>query len=401
VSGAQFDYVTDDPLVNFTWSRSETAQGYALEIAENPGFASARRIETSTTSISQKLPAGNYFARIVTTSSEAGNLPGAATAFTVVRRQKTQAPLAVRPAGDRIARVILEKEGLAFSWSVDRDVRSTTLEISPNASFDQIAFKGTADTNFLTVKQGFREGKYYWRLQGIDRKGNATDFSNVSSFTVAEMEKVALRGPANGADMDPVQARLEGVGLLWEGPDLSQFRVVVSPNQNLDPAVVNQMTSARAYSARNLAPGRYYWKVLLVSQNGSVLTESEIRSFSILDLLQPPRLLEPPRGQTVDMTDKNELYFKWDPVRGAEGYDFTLFRSYPDGRRTAILNLKTQRADFMLRDLGILDVGGFTWSVSAYGRNQVSEPAASDFTITLRIDVGKPEIVTPGVQYTE
>ncbi|HNE24118.1 MAG TPA: hypothetical protein PLG78_13175, partial [Leptospiraceae bacterium] len=120
-----------------------------------------------------------------------------------------------------------------------------------------------------------------------------------------------------------------------------------------------------------------------------------------LDLLQPPRLLEPPRGQTVDMTDKNELYFKWDPVRGAEGYDFTLFRSYPDGRRTAILNLKTQRADFMLRDLGILDVGGFTWSVSAYGRNQVSEPAASDFTITLRIDVGKPEIVTPGVQYTE
>lgn len=401
VSGAQFDYVTDDPLVNFTWSRSETAQGYALEIAENPGFAGARRIETSTTSISQKLPAGNYFARIVTTSSEAGNLPGAATAFTVVRRQKTQAPLAVRPAGDRIARVILEKEGLAFSWSVDRDVRSTTLEISPNASFDQIAFKGTADTNFLTVKQGFREGKYYWRLQGIDRKGNATDFSNVSSFTVAEMEKVALRGPVNGADMDPVQARLEGVGLLWEGPDLSQFRVVVSPNQNLDPAVVNQMTSARAYSARNLAPGRYYWKVLLVSQNGSVLTESEIRSFSILDLLQPPRLLEPPRGQTVDMTDKNELYFKWDPVRGAEGYDFTLFRSYPDGRRTAILNLKTQRADFMLRDLGILDVGGFTWSVSAYGRNQVSEPAASDFTITLRIDVGKPEIVTPGVQYTE
>ncbi|MBL8019516.1 MAG: FecR domain-containing protein [Leptospirales bacterium] len=401
IDGARFDYVTEEPLITFAWSKSELASGYKLEIARDAGFGNmVSSTDTSSTSIAKKLGAGTYYFRVTTVSEQAGAVSGPALSLVVGKKEKITPPQPLRPAGERIGRVLLEKEGLPFAWNTNRDIRSTQLQISTTENFSNTVYSGSSETNFLNVKQSLKEGRYFWRLQGLDRSGNPTDYSATQSFFVTEAEKIALRSPGNAQDFDPAQIRQDGVLLSWDGPDLSQFRILVSPNQTLNPAILSEVTATRARNLKNLTPGRYYWKVVLLSQNGGVLTESETRSFSILDLIQAPTLLEPPRGQTVDMTDKNELYFRWAAVNGAEGYDFTLYRNAPEGRRP-VINLKTQRPEFLLRDLGVLDIGAFSWTVNAYGKNQISELSVSDFNITLRMDVGKPEVVTPGVLYTE
>jgi hypothetical protein len=399
--GTTFDFTTEPPLVNFAWTKSEYAQNYRLEVAADPGFQNmVDQTTTTSTSISRRLKAGAYFFRVSTISEQAGTVPSAASSFTVVKKEKTSPPTPLRPTGDRIGRMLLEKEGLAFSWAGSRDIQSARIEVSPSANFSNIVYSGSSETNFITVKQALNEGQYFWRVRGTDRAGNATDYSAVASFNVAGVEKVTLRMPPDGTDLDPAAARDQGVQFLWEGPDYAQFRMMLSQNPGMAPVISSETLTARGRSVKDLAPGKYFWKVALMSQSGNVLSESETRSFTILDMLGVPNLLEPPRGQTVDMTDKNDLYFRWDAVRGADGYDFTLYRDLPEGRRP-ILNLKTQRPEFLLRDLSILDVGAFSWSVSAYGKNQISQLSVSNFAITLRMDQGQPQITTPGVQYTE
>lgn len=399
--GSTFDFTTEPPLVNFAWTKSELAQSYRLEVASDPGFQNiVDQTNTTSTSIGRRLKAGNYYFRISTISDQAGSVPSASSNFSVIKREKTAPPTPLRPAGDRVGRLLLEKEGMAFSWAGSRDIQSASIEVSSSANFSSIVFKGSSETNFITVKQGLNEGQYFWRVRGVDRAGNATEYSAVATFNVAGVEKVSLKNPPDGTDLDPITARDQGIQFLWDGPDFAQFRITLSQNQSMAPVVSAENLSARGRTVKELAPGKYFWKVALMSQNGSILSESEIRSFTVLDLLAMPNLLEPPRGQTVDMTDKNDLYFRWDGVRGAEGYDFTMYRNLPEGRRP-ILNLKTQRPEFMLRDLSILDVGAFSWSVSAYGKNQISQMSVSDFNIFLRMDQGQPQITTPGVQYTE
>lgn len=401
IAGSSFDYTNEPPLVNFAWTKSEIAQRYRLEVASDPGFAAiVDQTDTTSTSIGRRLPAGRYFVRVSTISEQAGSVPSAPSNFSVTRREKTPPPAPLRPAGDRIGKTLLEKEGLAFSWAGSREIQSASVEISADRNFSNVIYRGSSETNFITVKQTLGEGSYYWRVRGTDRAGNATEYSAVAAFNVSGEEKVTLKSPPDGTDLDPVSARDQGVQFLWEGPDFSQFRMMVSQNPGFNPVLSGDTLAARGRTIKDLAPGKYYWKVALMSQNGNVLSESETRSFTILDMLGVPNLLEPPRGQTVDMTDKNDLYFRWDAVRGADGYDFTLYRS-AGGARTPVLNLRTQRPEFLLRDLSVLDVGDFSWSVSAYGKNQVSQLSLSDFRITLRMDQGGPQITTPGVQYRE
>ncbi|MBI3395514.1 MAG: FecR domain-containing protein [Spirochaetia bacterium] len=400
--GATFEYATSDPFINFSFQKDEFADDYNLEVFRDSGLTDrVFNTSTRTANISTHLPAGRYFWRVSSQSGVQGaSNTSLVSEFSVLKRDKIAPPVLLRPeSGRTISAVFLEKEGVVFSWSGAPEIKRYTISVAPSNNMESAVIAESAQQNFFNIRKTLAVGSYIWRVQGFDESGRATDFSAPGRFVVAENQEIKLEAPAEGAAVDYPG----DVVLRWDGPDLMRYEVQVADNASFNPLLVKDEIQSRSHTVKNLKPGKYVWRVMILGDTGPI-AQSQTRSLVVADKLSDPGLIFPANNGIVDMAGRDALPFEWSPSPAASGYLIKVHQMvYTKPKLIAQGTVNTP--NFAIRDLTTLDVGLFSYSLQAYrdvdGKRQLGREITVFFTIVLGKNPGKPEIKSPKVQFAE
>jgi hypothetical protein len=141
----------------------------------------------------------------------------------------------------------------------------------------------------------------------------------------------------------------------------------------------------------------------MLDESGEVVVKSDVRQFTVLRKLGEPVPIFPESGSTVEMSRRDTLPFRWKAGDDTDYYKFKLYQNR-DGVRTRIFEKETLATVLTLKDLSILDVGDFSWSIEAVRKtnrgDMNSREVISHFRITLE-GYKSPEILSPEIQYIE
>jgi hypothetical protein len=213
----------------------------------------------------------------------------------------------------------------AFSWKKARRAVKYEFQLSADTNFGSIVLgqgRGsfTTPNTAATIPKSIPDGTYFWRVRGLDAKGNAGRWSEERSIVKAWSTRPGLLGPAsNAAVMFPTVPLI----LRWTAvPRASKYNLYIATDPGLGSLAVGAggapvQTSGTVFSPPNsLAPGVYYWAVEPIDAANHRGRRSAVGSFV---WSWPTATLT----RTTDLIDDQRLMdprFSWDPVPGAVAY---------------------------------------------------------------------------------
>jgi hypothetical protein len=319
--------------------------------------------------------------------------------FNIERLAALVAPVPQAPADKRTVTTLeIARRGLVFSFHAEGGLRRGNIEIADNASFTGMTRRLEATGGFATLRDPLPPGIWYWRAEGLDSDGSRSPVSSIRSLRIVDLGAAGLK-PVTPAH----QAELEGesVGFQWDGPDmLGTYRWRMAADEAFQEKLLEENLTGRSLRREKLAPGRWFWQVFLVSEDGQELSTGPVRSFLLRSRLAAPRLLAPTEGMVVDMRRANTLLFSWEEVPGTDRYRLRLL----DANGRIIASGMLAKPPWSFTELEKLDVGRFRWEVQAFpaGNNRLPGPvAAAVFTISLGPPPEAPQLLSPEVQYVD
>ena len=260
---------------------------------------------------------------------------------------------------------------------------------------------------------------YTCRIQAVckEKDGSPMRTGPVTSidFSVRTPTPIRLAGPVNSSRLDGLNALRKPVSFTWkDGSDKpASYQFVLKkrmPDGSLR-VVEKTNTTKLAYSMNRLTTGDYTWQILANTKEG-VAVNSEVNAFTITPVKTLPKaeLTNPSANFVMDskfLRKNRSITFEWNQVPGATEYSFVLYRKEPGGRYTPVYAEKgVKGTKLKFKKMDLLDVGGFTWNVTAYCyakdgyEEQRSPVAAGDFNISFKAPQ-KIETVNPGRMYGE
>ena len=171
-------------------------------------------------------------------------------------------------------------------------------------------------------------GDYIWRVQAVDRAGNAGEFSDPSTFTIEDTPPSVptLISPPDGfvlVDETPT--------FVWsdatDNVEVASYRLEVARNSNftLLAAVGNTPdTQFTLRESQSLTPGEYGWRVRAVDNEGNTGDFSAPFTSTIVEDLTPPAvptLLSPEDGSSGDNPRPT---LSWNQVQDPSGVSYNL-----------------------------------------------------------------------------
>ncbi len=403
-----FGYDATLPLINFSWSPSQVTGRYELEVASDAQFSNiVDRVEAATTGIAvNTLAAGSYYWRVVPLYSfgtAAGGEPSAAASFSIVRDTNLKAATLVAPAeGADLNTLSINSAGLLFNWTADNAMASWTLTVARDRALSDVVLRETTINNFYLRRKPLIPGSYYWQVRGVDAYGVKSPPSAIRSFKVhRRTATINLKSPEANWAYDG--ATFANVPVVWQSDILGAYEVQLSTRADFSALYSQIKTTFNNATFGVIPPGTYFWHVLLLSQDGSTLLSSGDESFTVLPPLVAPLAVTPAPGKGFDLINAPNLPFRWDGDPRSDFYDFTLYGpGGANGGMRIIASAKNLTVnEFILKDLGGLVAGNYTWEVTAHNpagpslSAQESQPTLANFTIRhLRI-IPRPRLLRP------
>jgi hypothetical protein len=264
---------------------------------------------------------------------------------------------------------------ISFRWTADDDDRIVLylLEVADNPAMENAAVTMRVSGKRVVLSP-LETGRWYWRVTPVYAGNFAVLPSAVASFSIGETvpavsgAAVPAVTEAGGEAADPGPG---GAGREGEQPGvqntaaLQTIRSAVSPN-----AASGQSAAAMQVPAlsppREMRPG-----------NGYVLGPAELRA-------------------------SRTIAFSWNPVSGAAGYVFSLYRE-TDGERQRIEAVEVKAAGYVFTGLNLLERGTFVWTVQALragsdGSLDRGDPAESRFVVDIPV-LQRRELPETGILY--
>ena len=405
--GAVFGYDSGLPLISFSWSASRVASGYELQVATDAQFTNvADRVEATTASISvNSLAAGSYYWLVLpvyafgTSGGQGGSAPAA---FRTVRDAHLKAASLVAPAeGADLNTLSINSAGLLFNWTADSSMANWTLLLARDKGLADVVRRETTVNNFFLLRKPLIPGTYYWQVRGSDSYGVQSPPSEIRTFAVhLRTATINLKSPEANWAYDG--STFANVPVVWQSDILGTYEVQLSTRADFSALYSQLKTTFNNATFGTIPPGTYFWHVLLLSQDGSTLLSSGDQAFTVLPPLVAPLAVTPAPGKGFDLINAPNLPFRWDGDPRSEFYDFTLYGPAPNGGMRVITSAKDLTVnEFILKDLGGLVPGSYTWEIKAHNppgaslSAQESQPTLANFTINhLRI-IPAPRLVSP------
>ncbi len=333
VKHSMLRYVNEPPPVLLQWTETPGAIYYNVKVynkenPENPVFDR----DANSNHITVYLPEGSYVWR-VKASGERKGLFGESeiSNFSVRKSAELPPPLITYPAhGEKISEQ--EDGGVLFTWSPDREIEKSEILIAKDKSFKTIVERKIIRSNsaHIDIKE---DSQYFWKVRGFDINEKPTTYSLTGYFSYISMVKepnITDAGESEGKEETELPVKEE------------EKSVTVKKTETATPAQEP------------------------VKPSGPIAA---------------PVPVNPAPGQTIDMSNSDQIVFRWKAVAEAVSYRFALYRN---GKNIFTKDINT--TNYTFTELTILDEGKFQWSVESISAdgNRDSEPSAKiEFIITL------------------
>jgi len=404
--GAVISFYTAQPLVRLAWLADEAASGYDVEISRDAGFSAlSARLQSQTGSIAtDSLAEGEYWWRVRAryASARGAQVTGRPARF-VIRKREAPPVVAIPAPETKISTAQLAAQQAAISWQGDPEFSRYRLEVARSPEFAQVVYREETSVNFSRIRPDMAEGRYFWRVTGIDQQGKPGSTSPVASVEVTKPMPPVLMTPAEGAMLVGEGAGVDIV-FSWQDPNRGGFaRLELSAEQGFGR--IERTQPVRGNAARLTVPlGQWWWRVALTDPAGREIAAPASRSLTVSRALGLPGLVSPAAGTEIDMSRANSIEFRWEAVEGADAYEFSLY-GYQGSVLQKVFENRVTDLRYVFAMLDRLDRGSFVWEVVALsldaGRVKTrSQPARGNFIVRLP-ELRKPVVITPGVIYAE
>lgn len=399
--------------LNFMWKLPGKTGTSTLQISQSKDFSSldfeSRTEKSSETGI--VLNEGVWWWRV---SSSDGSSSDSTAARKITVLGKLKAPVLESPMETQEI-LIYNSSPVKFKWKKVDGADYYNLKVLDSSGKEVLHYKTTENE----ISRGtFAQGSYKWQVQAIssEKENLPLRMSTFSSgnFSLRVPSPVELISPAPSASIAGLTALRENTIFSWKksGEAVSYQLILRKLNSDGSSRIVEQKSSTgSSVSIPRLTSGTYLWKIKASTAEGIPLDSSE-RRFVVERLpdLATPVLTSPAGGFVIGpdyLRENRSINFKWNSVPGASSYSFNLYKKTSDGKNLAVVsrkNLKSNR--FELSDLSILDIGSFSWSVTAfsYASDGYEERRSKSGSSSFKIDFTLPEkveTITQGVIYVE
>ena len=342
--------------VKLRWKPTLRSGEFVVELSADPAFSSilASRL-TRASSLGVFLPPGQFFWRVHSRNrSGEAVLPSAVASFRI-RPDGESLSILYPPEGIHIAQErILEAGGILFRWDTStppvqlvlQKGEKTLLEIRREKPFYRVPL------------ETYETGKYSFALEDSSGKRIQSHFFLDEAYRPEVEAEAPTEKP--GPVAKPTRRPTEGKN--------------APPGRDPGPLANSDRDSSKEETSPGSAP-----------VSPSLLTGLAEEPAPEVTLPPPVRILSPGNRSTVDMTDADTILFRWSSSRSADAYRFQLFH----GGKT-IHTREFSTTSYVFKELTLLDVGSFQWSVTPLNKAKSleGEERKAEFRIVLRDEPG-------------
>lgn len=348
-------FITGEDIhtINFTWEPTGDEDGIFFELAKDRTFANEiKRVRIKGESITEKVPAGEYYWRIASEDKSSGK-----TDYSESRK--------ISVLGDRPVLLLSPNDAAKFSfvssppmirfrWSKNELASGYVLEIARDANFKDIILNSPTMLTEQSLDT-LREGTYFWRV--ISKIAIAGDYSGKSTarkFVVEKKRQVAsteLIGPPDGALMSPLQIKNRGVLLSWKLVEgVSAYEIVLSKSKDFEKHEIQETVSGNFIRIQKDFPtGEYFWRVKpVVGADAESPGYSPGRKFAVLES-SLIRLITPVNNFSVKPQKDAanvEVLFSWSkaPINGNFIFELSKEPSFKKVERSELIFATSMKA---------------------------------------------------------
>ncbi|MDR0390049.1 MAG: hypothetical protein LBH73_08255 [Spirochaetaceae bacterium] len=415
--GRSYPYHAGARPPQFRWAPSGTSgieqnraapDYYLLEAADNPEMENpVLRLRTRGTQTRSPLPSpGRWFWRVSAWYGETPRISEQGS-FTLGADAELSRPVLNAPAPESGVDISPERQNLYFSWRVVNGAASYTIAISPNEDLSDPVITQSTGENYYAYpveSQTLREGRYYWAVSAFS--DNGTGSSSLSrSFTVLGAQPAirAVFPPDNYTVADDM---LEDMRFTWKS-SLAPVRFQIADDPGFTAPVLDEETENESFQGRRLDAGTWYWRVSALSEPLS----SAPRSLTVAGALPPPLLSGETQGGHMMVRRGEDAVFRWQPVEGADYYQFCLYGAEESpfaGDESPPLTALLSEQIITDTSVGIaMDAypeGNYRWTVQAFASQSRQSSRRSGrvdealFYLSWTPEPGRPRIVQASVQ---
>jgi hypothetical protein len=397
------------PDIRFTW-KSDSNSNARFQVSKTSAFT-AMVIDEKVLGDSfrgKTLPAGSYYWRVV--GADAGQQANARQ-FTVASPLSAPAVQSPPPGGQVVLKG--DADQMVLRWNpvnkAEQYIIRIFTEANRRAAKEPLHEQTVSATTLRLPANAFPNGAYSWTVQAFaNETANSTRLAGLTGenrFSIRKLYMVTLDSPESNSEVKGT------VVLRWSTPEtIGNARLVISSTSNTSGAPVLEMVNpAKTITLANLKEGVYYWNIVAQTTDGFDISAAAPKRFRLVPNLLPEPAGRSPSADTVigpeALRANQNIVFSCDPVEGADGYIFTVFKNTETGKRQQIIQTEPQaEPSWTLENLQSLGEGDFVWQVEAIskGTGKTKTTRGQIAENTFRMEVPPPnkvQILEAGIMY--
>jgi hypothetical protein len=374
----------------FSW-KSREKRRYVIEIARDSAFREmVLRRESLEPSLVARLVPGAYYWRAGYAAGE--RRYSETRSFSIFAENRETA---VAPSEGSSFFYTSEKPPVQLRWSGSAITSAYSLSIATDRAMKNIVKTMEVRDRGITIDD-LEAGVYYWKIKNLYQLADIDTpvESTVRSFSIirqAAVEAPQLLNPQEGVRVSVISIINSTLPFSWSNNnEFRKYEFQLSADSGMKNPLVSEKVGGTYYSLkRDIAPGRYYWRVQGMDSREN-RHPSAIRTLNIspADELVP---LSPANGEALSPdTVRDGIRFSWkDPNSGGS---YLLEAAADSGMKTGIRSWRTNRTSLLVKDLSMAD---FHWRVSLLNA-QGKVIAASGTSRAYRAgNLPKPQTASP------
>ncbi|MBN2159699.1 MAG: PQQ-binding-like beta-propeller repeat protein [Spirochaetes bacterium] len=273
--------------VLFSWAPVEGNPPVYLEIARSSEFGRetvVRAAEKNT--YTENLGEGSYYWRI-----RAAGQAGKAFEYSDTRKitiLREQPFALVYPRDNETLPYSVKPPIINFRWQESKLATEYILEISRETGFKRVVRSVSTPLQNISV-DGLEAGVYFWRVR--TRNEGVPSYSGTSSPTRFKIEKIAelsppiLISPPDGRRVSSSMFEGEKKFIFSWSADtqVKEYEFILAGDREFSNVVLSAKNRGNFYTlGRGLKPGRYFWRVASLPENGRAGAASAPNSLEVV-----------------------------------------------------------------------------------------------------------------------
>lgn len=389
IEDAKFTYLQELPKILFSWNKNEFTPIYQLEISKTRDFALPLvRFETQNEStVLDTMSEGKYYYRIVskTDSSDPNPKMSKTRSFTISRQKGPSKPELLSPNNSQ---QYSTKDRITFTWKSMEEFSHYRIQLSNDKNFASIFKTVEVQTNFINWQEQFKEGEYFWRIEGKVKGSQSWLDSDVRKIKITNqpivVPKLTLLSPPNKEEISS-----DSVQFSWNSNTKNNHFLEISEDSSFKTLLQSISTMKQSHQLTTLKPAQYYWRIRTQVEEENFY--SDIYSFQLVNY--PAPIIESPRQPALfDVIKEKTALFRWTKLKNIQSYHIEIWK---DGKK--IQSNHSNKNEWKIDNLTTLKPGSYTFRLVANysnrdGKKILSKPTVLPFKVYLSQKIQKEDI---------